>query len=435
MRMSNVRRSLALVSIVALPLLACSSEDSDSKASGSGGASSTGGGKSSGGSSGTGAVAGDGGAGEGGAGGSSGSGGGSGNAGGASTDGGGSLCTNLGWCQITNTQLASVCPDPAKYPDIQANEGCSAVINDWNGGIAEPTRDCLIVWGCGHVGYFGNEVCALDLNTLLMKRLNEPSSVTGYDFSDCYAPDAYPDGRPSSRHTYDALAYIAHTDQMFSFSGAKAPCGYQGSDTWTLDLKTVETAPLGQAAPWALKKPANGPTGGVGYLADYEPNDKLVILSDLQNLWSYDVATDSYAKLGTAPYLDYHLTGRVDPKRRLFIAVGAGSLFAFDLSSGKNHDAQNWTSQVSGCDGLLSASYPGFAYDPDQDRLVGWAGGDTIYAFNPDTKSCTTVSYSGGPGAQNPNGTMGRFRYFPSLKVFAVVNDWQTDAFALRLTQ
>src|SRR6185436_11148648 len=205
------------------------------------------------------------------------------------TTGGGRLCPGLGWCQILNTKLADVCPDPAQFPDIQANEGCSGVINDWSGGIADQGRNRLIVWGGGHGGYFENEVYALDLGSLTMKRLNAPSDVTGYDFGDCNAPDEYPDGRPDSRHTYDQLAYIAHADRMYAHSGAKAPCGYSDNDTWTLDLATVETAPAGQAAPWARLYPSGDTTQSwPGQVADYDPNTKLVFLDDVYALWSYD---------------------------------------------------------------------------------------------------------------------------------------------------
>ena len=39
--------------------------------------------------------------------------------------------------------------------------------------------------------------------------------------------------------------------------------------------------------------------------------------------------------------------------------------------------------------------YPGLAYDPDQDKIVGWAGGDDVYLFDVDAKSCTKVTYGG----------------------------------------
>ncbi len=46
-----------------------------------------------------------------------------------------------------------------------------------------------------------------------------------------------------------------------------------------------------------------------------------------------------------------------------------------------------------------------------------------------------TQTFSGGPGSAQPNGTNGRFAYFPALNLFAVVNDWQQNAYTLRLTQ
>ena len=397
------------------------SANGGSAGSSGGSAGSSGGsaGSSSGGSSGTGSDAG----------------GGAGGAGGASTDGGGSLCPGLGWCEITNTHLRDVCPDADKYPDIQANEGCSGVINDWSGGMGDTKRNRLLIWGGGHGGYFGNELYALDLNTLKMLRLNEPSNVDGYDFKDCYAPDQYPDGRPTSRHTYDALSFIEHTDQLWTFTGAKAPCGYSGRDTWTLDLASIETAPLGQAAPWTLKKAApSGPEGKPGVVSDYDPGYKRVFLSDLYTLFSYDVGADSYTKLSENATLDYHMTGRVDPKRHLFIVAGGGQLKVFDIGDGKNHAEQNWAASVTGCGPLISEVYPGLAYDPDLDKMVGWAGGDTVYILDVDKKSCEARTFAGGPGKQNENGTMGRFRYFPALKVFAVVNFIDKNAYTLRLT-
>jgi hypothetical protein len=442
-------------------VFSCGSNDSPTGSADAGG-SGSGGSKGSGGSAGAtgganGAAGGAGGKGEaidggntGGAGGAarssgaSGSGGARGTVGGATTDGGGTLCTSLGWCEILNTKLADVCPDPAKYSAIQANEGCSAVINDWSGGAPDETRSRLIVWGGGHGGYFGNEVYAFDLGKLTMARLNDPSDVTGYDFKNCSGPDAYPDGRPVSRHTYDGFSYIAHADKLYAFSGAKAPCGYQRNDTWTLDLATVATAPAGKAAPWALKSPTGAsPKAAVGAVSDYDPNTHRVFLDDGYNLLSYDFDGNAYALLNdsnaTNAHIDYHMTGRVDPKHKLFIVIGGGGsagggVQVFDIGPGSSYAQQNWTSQVTGCAGLMSAVYPGLAYDPVEDKLVGWAGGDTVYLFDADTKSCTTMPYAGGPGKQNMNGTMGRFRYFASLKVFAVVNDWQQNAYTLRLT-
>ena len=107
----------------------------------------------------------------------------------------------------------------------------------------------------------------------------------------------------------------------------------------------------------------------------------------------------------TNAHIDYHMTGRVDPKRKLFVIMGGtadagGGVQVFDISAGSSYAQETWTTQVSGCDALIAAASPGLAYDPVLDRMVGWAGGDTVYLFDPDAKACTTVSYGGGPGTR-----------------------------------
>lgn len=361
---------------------------------------------------------------------------------GARTDGG-ALCGQPGWCELSNTRLRSVCPDAAKYPEIQANEGCSGVINDWSGGAADEKRNRLLIWGGGHRGYFGNEVYALDLGDVSMRRLNDPSSLAGVDVNDCKSPESYADGRPSSRHTYDGLAVSPDADRMFSLGGAGIPCGYAVTGTWTLSLGNIDTAPGGSATPWKEMKPDPYPSkASYGVVSDYDPTTKAVIVNDTFNLWSYDLAADRYTLLNdsnaTSAHIDYHMTGRVDPKRNLFVIVGGdatngGGMQVFDLA-GSSHAQQDWTKQVTGCDALLSANSPGLAYDAGRDRFVGWAGGNVVYLFDPAAKKCEAVTYPGGPKAQE-NGTFGRFRYFPSLGVFAVVNDPDQNAYTLRIAQ
>ena len=66
----------------------------------------------------------------------------------------------------------------------------------------------------------------------------------------------------------------------------------------------------------------------------------------------------------TSAHIDYHMTGRVDPKRNLFMIVGGGGndgggMQVFDIATGSDHAQQDWTSDVSGCDALLNANSPG----------------------------------------------------------------------------
>jgi hypothetical protein len=359
-----------------------------------------------------------------------------GGAGDAAADGGitSALCPQLGWCELPDTKLEAACPDAGRYPAIQGYEGCSGVINDWSGGMADTKRNRLLLWGGGHHGYFGNELYALELSRGVLVRLNEPSDIAGVDLDECKPPERYQDGKPSSRHTYDGLVYVAHADKLFTLAGAGLPCGYALRTTWTLDLAGLA---------WHEMKADPYPTrASYGVVSDYDPVTKRVILDDGYNLWAYELEKDSYVLLNdsdkTNAHIDYHMTGRVDPEHGLFVVIGGGSaagggMQVFDLRG--DYAQQSWTGQVSGCDALLAANSPGWAYDPDQKRLVGWAGGDLVYVFDPETQRCSTQTFAGGPGKQNENGTFGRFRYFPELRLFAVVNDYRSNAFTLRLTR
>ena len=342
----------------------------------------------------------------------------------ASTGGTGELCPGLGWCEITDTTLESVCAATNGFEEVSGVEGCAGIINDWSGGIADTARDRLIVWGGGHNGYYGNELYALDLAALQFLRLTDPSPPAS---SDSTCPEELSDGTPNSRHTYNGLAEIPHLGRMWAFGGSMA-CGPGnfGDDTWLLDLASLA---------WTRADPASGPNPAPrpGVAADYDPNTQKLFLHDTGTLFRYDPDTLVYEMLGEET-IDYHLTGVIDPTRELFILFGGNQVRAWDISATSNFQMQVWDDMVTGCDAIRDTVYPGLAYDSVQDRIVGWAGGDTAYVFDVDARSCTAVTHPGGPGPQPEAGTHGRFRYFPEYNVFAVVNDWQTNAYTLRLT-
>jgi hypothetical protein len=345
----------------------------------------------------------------------------------------GDMPTKPGWYSVPNSELENVCPAPTPTYDFRGN--CRYVIAAWNGGIADTKTNRLIVWGGGHADYAGNELYAFDLNSLRIERLDDPSPVN----STGKCVETLSDGKPNSRHTYAALAFIAHANRMFSFGGSLNQCGFLGNATWTLDLKTLQ---------WKEMKPEGGaPAAAPGAIADYDPNSQTVFLHDTADLWQYDFEKNRYKKAGGNQAINYHMNGVIDPKHRIFLAIGAagsagGGLKVISIAPGSNYAMRDWTSSASStCGPLLSASYPGLAYDSALERIVGWPNfGDTVYVFDPDTKSCTTSTFSGGPpdsSHQGPphtsNGTFGRFRYFPDKDVFVLINQANSNVFILRL--
>lgn len=356
-----------------------------------------------------------------------------------SQSGSGGIPTTIGWYEVPNSQMNPVCPN---LPQINGATGCAAVISAWNSGLADTKRNRLVFFGGGHADYAGNEVYSLDLNTLSTTRLTNPSLPAVECVSGLINQVA-----PNSRHTYGGVSYIPTSDQAFLFGGnvwrGTTGCqpsidplyvGYAGrlSDTWTLDLNALSWTrrdPLATAS-----RPVYGISGlGEGIVSDYDPVTDRVIVSDNVNWYSFDQTANAYTQLNSGyQHINYLQNGVIDPVRRIFFTFGGNQIFAYDLTTNK---IAEWTSQVSGCDGIVTNNYPGLAYDTIQKKIVGWAGGNTVYVFDPDAKSCQAQTFPNGPGVQQtPDGTFGRFRYFPTLGVFALVNDYKQNAFVLRLT-
>ncbi len=330
------------------------------------------------------------------------------------------ISSTAGWHEIPDTQLVHRCP---VEPSIQGNSGCGAVITAWSGAIADTKRNRLVIWGGGHSDYFGNELYGLDLKNMSMSRLTEPSPVANV----WSCPESYADGRPSARHTYGGLAYLAAQDSLFAYGGSKSACGFMSTGTWEFDLQKLE---------WNSRDPHQGdsPGNNPGAISEYDPNTGTVILSDTANLYRYDPIKNSYKKLRPITGVDYRLSGAIDPDRRLFFMIGGpGQFWAVGIGENSTFELQDWSRKVTGCDSLRYARSPGLAYETELKVIVGWPGGDTVYLFHPETRTCSPETFPGGPGAAQSNGTFGRFRYFPALGVFVLVNNWKQNAFLLRL--
>jgi len=178
-------------------------------------------------------------------------------------------------------------------------------------------------------------------------------------------------------------------------------------------------------------------------LCAYDPNTQTVICNTTGTFFRYDPATNTNTLLSTGQYPPYSGYGAIDPKRKLYIFMGTQyqstvpHVVVVDISSGSQFTAQDWSSQVTGCDALAGSNYPGLVYDPVLDRIVGWPNtGNTVYLFNPDQKSCTAQTFSNGPtnSLASTTGTFGRFQYFPALNAYAVVSLATLDAFRLTLS-
>lgn len=337
------------------------------------------------------------------------------------------LPSSPGWFQIANSALRPRCA-----PGVPGAIGCEGVTAAWNSAIFDQTRNRMIIWGGGHNDYYGNEIYAIDLNTLASSRLTDPGQP--YATPSCpSAPETLAGGtQPNSRHTYDALTYIAHMDEMFIWGGSLSPCGSPSDGTWVFNFG---------ARAWTQLFPGGDfPPGNVseGSVAVYDPVSGNVYLKDNATgyLYRYSRAANTYTRLTNSfTSSNTHTKGVIDPSRRRLLIAGGGSAWLFDLTN-TNPAAQN--PSLAGCTNIVSADQGGLVYSPKIDRIVGWNGGNTITLLNLDTNSCTTQSFSGGPSriinGQWDNGIYGRWQYSVTSDVFVYYGDVDSNAFGLRIS-
>lgn len=336
------------------------------------------------------------------------------------------LPDGMGWHEIPDTQLRSICAGENGFPEVLGATGCPAITEAWSGGVFDTKRNRMVLFGGGHNDYYGNELYAFDLDTLAISRVTDPGLPTA---SSC-VEGIVGGTQPNSRHTYDGIEYVEKYDRMFVFGGSLAcGAGSFGDDTWTFDFQTGE---------WHRMQPAGGsPIGDAGMLTAYDPVSGLVYLHDRQHLYSYDVATDTYTRVSGDPRaLGYHMAATIDVLARKFVIVG------FDSVSGRGRvytygiDAAVSTIEtVPTTDGnaIVGASYPGLAYDPISHQIFAWSeqAGSDVYSLELASGQWTQISASNGPRPVG-NGNHGRWRYSPDSGVFVSVNSVDDNIFIFR---
>ncbi len=331
----------------------------------------------------------------------------------------------LGWHELPNTRLRPHCPSDAQYPGIYGNSGCASVTGAWGGAAFDAVGNRLLIMGGGHGDWAGNEVYELDLDTIVMRRINNPS----YPLRDgCIAGNGstYADGRPVSRHTYNHLEWLPTQNLMFLYGGSRWQCGYLGDDTWTFD-PALDL--------WTPRSNANAPDGNFSLSVVRDPVSGLLYARDVYHLHSYNPATHTWSQRSTDADIavNSYKSAVIDPVRRRYYFYVAENrvLHSYDIT---NTTAQlTVTSTPAPSCAFMDRDAAGWQYDPVLDRLVAWNGGNTVHILDATNATCTTQEIPGGPTATN-TGTYGRFRYSPVSGAYVSCNGIDDNCYALRLS-
>jgi hypothetical protein len=323
------------------------------------------------------------------------------------------------WREIPNSRISSVLPDP-----VPPGNGPANIIDAWNSGAYDTTRDRLIIWGGGHNDYGGNEIYAFDIASLTWSRIWGPSPDIPPTQGSCN--QTYSDGNPVSRHTYDGLEYLPLQD-AFWMHGGSLYCGpgWQSSDTWTFEFG---------AGAWNRRADLPA-TSVLEMVSAYDPTSGNVYLAgptSALDLWEYNPVSNQWRNRGGGS-VDYAMTAAFDYTRQMFVAVGNGSVVVFDLSGSS---ARRSVVSTSGPSTVVNSRYPGLDYDPVSDRIVAWVGGSSVYTLDLDSLTWTQHGSTNGvvPSQPPSTGIFNRWRYIPSQNAFIVVNGIDQNVFIYKLT-
>lgn len=337
------------------------------------------------------------------------------------------LPSTNGWFTVPSTSLAALCPG-----GVPGGIGCSAVTAAWGSAVMDTKRNRLIVWGGGHADYFGNEIYAINLTTPQGSvRLTNPSTP----FADDACPEslATPLG-PNSRHTYDQLAYLPNTDELFVWGGSvSCSTSRRSSVTWAFSFATGTWTQL-----------ASFPDG-IGAEATAIAYDE--VTGDIYggnnltgNWWRYVRATNTMVTLPNSfsSGVTNIAVATIDPKRRRLWYIGGGQVWRYDISNAPANPSSFVPTNpaLTGCGNIVNHNAGGMLYVAALDRIVGWNGGDVITLLDLDTLTCTTQTWAGGPSRVVDgfdNGVYDRWNYSPIDHVFVYYGSMSANVSVLRI--
>ena len=331
----------------------------------------------------------------------------------------------VGWYEVPNTAIAGLCPT---YSDIQGTVGCPAVMAAWGTALVDTKRNRLVIHGGGHVDYYGNEIYAVDfdarpISAVLVHDASHGSGIA--NLGSC--PEIFSDGMPNSRHGYNGLWYLPTQDEYWMYGAGLSICGDFSDGQWVFSPTAGSWTSLSNTG-----HPDSAENGSTPQFAYDSVTDSLYeVESNTGTFWQYTIASNVWTSLsdGGGCGTD-NATSAIDPVHRLYLCVGSGDFHTVSLTA--PYDVTD-VSSAPGCSALVSAPAPGFAFDPVQNLLVGYIGGNDVTTYDPVAKSCTSQSHPGGPSTVQNVGTYGRFQYMPGLAGFVYAGSTTTNVWFLRL--
>lgn len=344
---------------------------------------------------------------------------------------------------MKNNAIRNVLPSPlASSGTGQADSDPEGITKAWGTAAFDTKGNRYLAYGGGHHDYAGNEVYAINVDTLVWYKIfaGSDTSVINPIYDDERKPNcsgvfgSLPDNLPIGRHPYDGVAFLPDSNAFWMFSGSMAcPSGSFVKDSWIYRLSSLT---------WKKEAFMETDTTATAFgapISDYDPVNKRMLVNSYDKFKKWDVATNAWTTLGTGAGVGDYYNGVYVPSRKKFYMiggdVGVDHAYVWDMAGA----AVESTFTTYGDTAIAKMRYPGAVYDPVSDRIVAWAAdGGAVYDLNLDTRVWTRHTPLN-PGKHEPpyvsnnQGVQARWQYVPSKNVFMVYMDIDDSVYFYKL--
>ena len=322
------------------------------------------------------------------------------------------------WFEIPNSAMRN-----ADLPNPPG--GAQNKVNAWTSFVADPrTSKVYSVANGGHNDYGGNEVDALDMeraDPTWTEVLQSSPAVANVEY--------YPDGTPTSRHTYYSVTFNEFDNRVMLFGGARYGNGFFTNKIDSYNLSTNRYSPAGTHpnTPSVLK-------GTQAVAADPLTGNAYLLQDNTLGRWNRSSNTIQILN-PSSPAGGGEAASAFDTSRGRILF--AGGFFADNHLYTPSTNA--WSAiTFNGANAANVASGQAMAmfYVPAIDQyLVRRApSGGTVYQINPSTFEVTTFPTTGGSSIPSTfNGPYNKFLYLPRLGGAVYVPTYDGNAWFLRL--
>lgn len=324
------------------------------------------------------------------------------------------------WVEIPDTRIDQT--DAWKnYKGARGNTGKRGLLA-YSGAAVKARGSEFFIAGGGHLDYAGNEVFSirLDADRPAWVRRNDPSTDTPMN------SPYYPDGRPSSRHTYRNLVYNDAYARLLFFGGA--PWG--DKPTYNNFADSFDPA-INDYDPAGTIAPAPGLIGGPSGTGMDAAGNFYILSHRNGHLYQWRQESNTWVDFGKRGGMRYDTPYALDLRRHRLFRIPWGSFPARVYDLDRNGAFRNV--EIGGPAASQIDTGNSLVYDPVVDVFWLWKFNDNrLYRIDAATFSATVQPVTGSLPPSSKGKIYSRFNYLPELRGLVLMTNSRTNLLFIR---